>query len=380
MNTDSPVERIFHPAVLANAYPDPASVKKRLLEEKGLVFYYGIDPTGPDVHLGHIIQLLLLKRLIQLGHKAILLIGDFTAQIGDPTDKDAARKPLSLEEIEKNLATYMAQVEKILEPGSFELKHNRTWLAPLTFIDILKLAGHFTVQQMEERDMFQRRRRENKPIGLHEFLYPLMQGYDAVAMDADGEIGGNDQTFNMLVGRDLQQITRSKDMIVITTRMLADRSGKKMSKSEGSLIAISDSPEVVYEKVMNTIPDDMVPSVFEMCTEVPLSEIKDEINREQHEKLAFELTRMFHSQEAAERARNVFSETSQGEHIKEMKLEHPDLITRVIVGVYVKTVAEASALIKQGVVWKNGELLKKAEQVGPGDEVRIGKRIRFKIV
>ena len=174
--------------------------------------------------------------------------------------------------------------------------------------------------------------------------------------------------------------TKGKDKIVITTRLLTDRTGKKMSKSEGGLIAISDSPEVVYEKVMNFIPDDMVPSIFEMCTEVPLEEIKDEVNREEHKKLAFELTRMFHSEEAAKKAEKIFAETSRGEYVKEIAIESPKLITQAIVGIYVKNVSEADGLIRQGVIWKNGVQLKKSEKISPGDEGQIGKRIRFKIV
>ncbi len=378
MKREELADKILHENVLASAYPDTKSVRERLLNESGLVFYYGIDPTGPDVHLGHVVQLLMLKRLVLLGHKAILLFGDFTARIGDPTGKNSVRRSLTEEEVESNLKNYVGQVEKILERGSFEVKRNQVWLASLNFSDVLNLAGNFTVQQMIERDMFQKRISEGKPIGLHEFLYPLMQGYDSVAMNVDGEIGGNDQTFNMLVGRDLIKTMKGKDKIVITTKLLSDRTGKKMSKSEGSLISISDSPEIVYEKVMNTIPDDMVSSVFEMCTEVPSKEIEDGTSLEQHKKLAFELTRMFHSLEDAQRAQDIFSKTSTGEHKKEVFLELPESIVKFLVANGVtKNNSEAEGLVRQGVVWRNNVIMKGVEKIEPGDEIRVGKRIQF---
>ena len=187
-------------------FPSKEKAAKIMGSGKQLVFYLGIDPTGPSIHQGHTIPLLLLKQLAGLGHKVILLIGDFTARIGDPTDKDAARTALSKEEVEQNMKTYVGQAKKILKDVDFEVKYNSKWLDKMSFAEVIKLTSHATVQQMTARDMFQERIKKEKPIFVHEFLYPLMQGYDSVAMEVDGEVGGNDQTFNMLVGRDLQKI------------------------------------------------------------------------------------------------------------------------------------------------------------------------------
>src|SRR6266498_2564752 len=183
-------------------YPSLEALKETLVSGRKLVFYLGIDPTGPDIHIGHSTNLLWLKKFQELENKVILLIGDFTARVGDP-DKESVRKALSTQEVEQNMKTYLAQAKKILPEKSFEVRYNSQWLAKLTLEEIIKLASHFTVQQMIVRDMFQERLNKEKPIYLHEFFYPLMQGYDSVAMEVDGEIGGDDQTFNMLIGRDL---------------------------------------------------------------------------------------------------------------------------------------------------------------------------------
>lgn len=259
-----------------NVYPSKAALRKRLESGKKLRVYFGIDPTGPSLHLGHVIPMRKLADLQRMGHEVILLIGDFTAMIGDPTDKTAARKRLTREEVLANCNGYKKQASVIVDFGgknAVGLKFNSAWLGKMSFGDVVELASRFTVQQMAERDMFAKRLRDGKPVYLHEFLYPLMQGYDSVAMDVDLEIGGNDQTFNMLAGRDLQKEMNGKEKFVLTTKLLTDPTGKKMGKSEGNMITLDDTSEEMYGKVMNWT-DGMIVSGLELCTDVPLAEIK----------------------------------------------------------------------------------------------------------
>src|SRR3989339_412901 len=212
-------------------YPTSEALEKFLTSGKTLKLYYGIDPTGPTLHLGHLVQLLKLKQFQDLGHQVIILIGDFTAQIGDPTDKAAARKPLTKKQVLQNCKNYKTQIGKILDLKKTKFVFNSKWLEKMNFADIIKLTSEFTVQRLLERDMFENRIKEGKPIHLHEFLYPVMQGYDSVVLDVDLEIGGNDQTFNMLAGRTLMRSLKEKEKMVLTTKLLVDPSGKKMGKT-----------------------------------------------------------------------------------------------------------------------------------------------------
>ena len=229
-----------------NIYPKPEFLKERLESGDKLKIYLGIDPTGPTLHLGHVSSMIKLRQFQNLGHQVILLIGSFTAMIGDPTDKMAVRKQLTREQVLQNCKNYLDQASVILNfegANPAQVKYNDEWLGKLNFHEVIELASHFTVQQMLERDMFEKRINDGKPVHLHEFLYPLMQGYDTVAMDVDGEVGGNDQTFNMLAGRTLLKQMKNKEKFVITTRLLVDSQGSKMGKTTGNMIALADSPE-----------------------------------------------------------------------------------------------------------------------------------------
>ncbi len=257
-------------------YPSKKALIEKLSGKQKLKIYLGIDPSSTKIHLGNAIALRKLREFQNLGHKIILLIGDFTGMIGDPTDRNAARKPLTREEVLVNAADYKQQAEKILNfsgKNPAEVRYNSHWLSKLTFEEIIKLTAHFTVQQMLERDMFQKRLTENKPIGLHEFLYPLMQGYDSVAMDVDIEIGGSDQTFNMLVGRQLLRDLNGKEKFVITLPLLEGTDGRKMSKSFNNSIDLTDTPNDIYGKIMS-LKDDLILKFFEMTTEIPIGELK----------------------------------------------------------------------------------------------------------
>lgn len=260
------VERVF---------PSADALREKMEKGHRLTVYYGIDPTGPTLHLGHMRTLQKLVEFQELGHRIILLIGDFTAMIGDPTDKAATRKQLTRDQVMENCALYQKQASRVLSfSGSnpAEMKFNSEWLAKMTFEEVIQLASHFTVQQMLERDMFETRMEEGKPIHLHEFFYPLMQGYDSVALDVDVEVGGNDQTFNMLAGRTLLKELKRKEKFVVATKLLTDPTGKKMGKSEGNMVALTDTPEDMYGKIMSW-PDEMIVPGFRVCTDLAPDEV-----------------------------------------------------------------------------------------------------------
>ncbi len=352
-------------------FPDEVSVVARLAGQEKLTVYWGVDPTGTEIHLGHAVQLLLLKDLAHLGHDIVLLIGDFTARIGDPTGKHATRTALSEDAVRENMATYIEQVEKILPKGTFRIVYNNDWLSALTMEQVIKLAGMVTVQQMLQRDMFQERLKDEKPIHLNEFLYPLMQGYDSVALRTDGEVGGNDQTFNMLVGRELEKEILGKDKFVLATRLLVDAAtGKKMSKSEGTLIALTDSPQEIRRKIL-AVDDMMIRTIFELCTEVSA----DTINQWQHEgeapknpreakeALSDELVRMFQGEEAVEPSRGATEEHATGP------------LTSVLKEIGLATSSsEAKRLVEQKGVLVNGVVAERWDmEIRKGDEIRVGK-------
>lgn len=283
------------------------SLKNKLLSGKRLKVYLGIDPTGPTLHMGHAIPLFKLKEFQDLGHSAILLMGDFTAMIGDPTDKTATRKQLTHKEVLNNLKKYKKQASKFLKftgsnPAQF--KFNSKWLSKMNFGDVLNLASKTTIDQMLKRDMFAERQKNEKPIFGHEFFYPLMQGYDSVALDVDVEVGGNDQTFNMLMGRDLVSEILKKDKSVIAMKLLEDNTGKKMGKTEGNMITFEDSPEDMFGKVMSW-HDSLIEKGFELCTFIDKNNLPD-LNNPKDAKinLAFEIVKIYHGEKSAKDAQD----------------------------------------------------------------------------
>lgn len=309
---------------IENIFPNISFVKSKLMSGKKISIYLGIDPTGKTLHLGHIIPLQRLAKLQKLGHQIILLIGDITATIGDPTDKTATRKKLTQVEVMENLKEYKEQASKFI---SFEgenkalFKFNSEWFGKMSFVDFLELASLATVDQMMKRDMFRVREQEGKQTYIHEIMYPLMQGYDSVAMDVDGEIGGNDQTFNMLTGRDLMKSLKNKEKFVIATKLLIDSSGKKMGKTEGNMVSLDQIPEDMFGKVMSW-EDELIIHGFEIITDINLEEIKKMANdmengvnpKEMKVRLAKEIVKMCYSEKEAERAEKNFEKTfSKGE-------------------------------------------------------------------
>ena len=286
-----------------------------LMMKRKIKVYLGVDPTGPKLHIGHVIPLRKLAQFQKLGHEAILLFGTFTAQIGDPSERDSKRKSLTPAQIKKNIKTYKKQVSKIIDLSKTKILKNADWLSPLKFDDLIKLTSCFTVSRLLERNMFQKRLKKGNQVYVNEFLYPLMQGYDSVAMNVDLEVGGNDQLFNMLVGRKLQKIYNNKEKFVLTTPMLEGLDGREMSKTFNNTVDIEDSSDEMFGKIMS-LRDDLMLSYFKLCTDVPLKEIKKiekdlkskKINpRDLKARLAQEIVVIYHGKTKAQKAQKEFA-------------------------------------------------------------------------
>ncbi len=278
----------------------------RLMKKKKIRLYLGVDPTSPQLHLGHSIPLIKLRQFQDLGHEVILLFGTFTAQIGDPSGRDEARKPLSLKEIKINMATYKKQASKILDFSKVKIKYNADWLAKFDYEKVLEVSSHITVSRLLERDMFQRRLQQGKEVWHHELHYPLMQGYDSVAMDVDLEVGGNDQLFNMMIGRKLQGIYNKKEKFVLTTSMLIGLDGRKMSKTYGNSVNLDDLPNDMYGKIMS-LRDELIGDYFELCTDLVLPRAGRPNPRDLKAKLGREIVTIYHGMDAAQQAEKEFN-------------------------------------------------------------------------
>jgi tyrosyl-tRNA synthetase len=313
--------------------PSRGFLEKELNSGKALTIYAGFDPTGPTLHIGHTISLRKLRHFQDLGHKIIFLVGDFTARIGDPTDKTSARKQLTEKDIKTNMKKYKSQAAKFIRftgKNAAVIKYNNDWLGKMKFADVLALASNMTVDQMLKRDMFARRMEEEKPIYIHEFMYPLMQGYDSVAMNVDGEVGGNDQLFNMLAGRTLLKQLKNKEKFVITMKLLEDNNGAKMGKTTGNMISLIDTPEDMYGKIMSWTDGLIVPG-FDLCTDYTPDqvkfvedELKSDINpRDIKMRLAFEIVKSCTDEKSAQRAEetyvSIFQKKEVIENIPEVK-------------------------------------------------------------
>ena len=269
---------------------------KKIKSGKKLTIKLGADPSRPDLHIGHSVVLRVLKQFQDMGHEVVFVIGDFTGMIGDPSGKSKTRPSLTFEQTRKSAETYLEQATKILDPEKTRIAYNSEWLSKMTFEDVIKLAGKYTVARIMERDDFKNRFENNLPLSMHELLYPLMQGYDSVALHADIEIGGTDQTFNLLVGRELQKDYDQESQVVMTFPLLVGLDGKeKMSKSSDYYIGISEEPFAKLEKSMK-IPDDVLRQYFELATDLPMEEINEIMNgdiREAHFRFAKELLTMY---------------------------------------------------------------------------------------
>jgi tyrosyl-tRNA synthetase len=378
-------------------------IEKSRKEKRPLRVKQGFDPNAPDIHLGHTVGLRKMRQFQDLGHEIFFLIGDFTGRIGDPSGRSVTRKQLTEEEVNKNAETYKKQVFKILNPERTKIVFNSQWLGKLSFSEVLKLCSKYTVARMLERDDFATRYKEEKPIGIHEFLYPLMQGYDSVALQADIELGGTDQKFNLLVGRNIQREYSQEPQIIITLPLLEGTDGiEKMSKSLGNYIGINELPQIMYGKVMS-IPDHLMIRYFELVTDVSLNEIDQiKINLENDnlhpqdvkKKLAREIVKLYHGQNAAliaeEEFEKVFKKKLYPEEMKELVLKKDNLkegkiwlIKLIALSGLVNSKSEARRLIEQGGVKINGEKVDDPNldlTVKEGMVIKIGKLNFVKLV
>jgi tyrosyl-tRNA synthetase len=285
---------------------------------------FGMDPTSPDLHVGHAVPLRKLRAMQKLGHHIVLIVGDATAMVGDPSGRNKLRPPLSRADVERNLRTYVEQAGKVLDLSKTEIRRNSEWFDQMRFEDVLKLCGRMTVARMIERDTFQKRIADNEPIGIHEFLYPLMQGWDSVMVRSDLELGGTDQLFNLLRGRDLQREEGQRGQICFTTPLIDGLDGRKMSKSYGNAVSFNDEPEDMHGKVMS-IEDGVMKQWYALLTDLPDAEAEAVLAghpREAKARLAQEITCSYHGLEAALKARDAFDRRFRDKEVPE---EVPEL-------------------------------------------------------
>ncbi len=333
---------------------------ERLKEGRILRIKAGFDPTAPDIHLGHTVLLYKLRQFQDLGHKVIFLIGDFTARIGDPTGRNELRKPLSKDKIEENARTYTEQAFKILDPNKTEVVFNSSWYEGMSLSDFSKIAINYTVARLLERDDFSKRFSSGLPITILELLYPLIQGYDSVMVEADVEIGGTDQKFNLLVGRALQEAFGQRPQVILTMPLLEGLDGvNKMSKSLGNYVGITESPKEIFGKIMS-ISDDLMYRYYELLTDYDLNEVRQMHPKEAKMLLAREMVARFYSEEEAEKEKEsferVFSKGQNPDDAPKIKLnESVKLIDFLVGNKLVSSKNEARRLIQQGGVQLNGE-------------------------
>ncbi|MDD1794181.1 tyrosine--tRNA ligase [Enterovibrio makurazakiensis] len=366
-----------------------AELIAKLKENRPLRIKLGADPTAPDIHLGHTVIMNKLRAFQELGHEVIFLIGDYTAMVGDPSGKNATRPPLTREQVLSNAETYKEQIFKILDPAKTRIEFNSSWLSELGTDGMIRLAASSTVARMLERDDFKKRYTNNQPIAIHEFIYPLLQGYDSVALEADVELGGTDQKFNLLMGRELQKQNGQSQQVVITMPLLVGLDGvKKMSKSAHNYIGISDVPNEMFGKIMS-ISDDLMWSYFELLSFRPLEEIaqfKADIDGGKNPRdvkilLAKEIIARFHSEADAESAEaefiNRFQKGAMPEEMDEFSFEQGVAIANLLKDAdLVGSTSDAMRMIRQGAVKIDGEKVEDTKLVpAAGTAVyQVGKR------
>jgi tyrosyl-tRNA synthetase len=390
-----PIEELLTRGV-EKIYPTKEALEEVLRSGKKIKLYQGFDPSMPNLHLGNMVGILKLKQFQDLGHEVIFLAGDFTGMIGDPTDKSATRQALTREMVLENAKNWKKQVEKILNfegdnPAKFLF--NSEWDDKVTFKDLIEITSNFTVQQMMERDFFQKRLAEGKPIHLHEFLYPVAQAIDCIEMDVDLEIGGSDQTFNMLTGRTLMSAMKNKEKFVLTMKLLVDKEGNKVGKTAGNALFLNVTPEELFGGVMS-FPDEVLIDSFESLTLIPREEIetlaqslKSGANpMDIKKRLAFEIVALHHNKEEAQKAQEEFEKVVQNQEapseIEEFEVEEGQTLDDVLAkSGAVSSKSEAKRLIEQNAVDIDGETITDAnyKDFKSGMVIKAGKRKFLKI-
>lgn len=371
-----------------------ADTLAKLMTEKKIRVYLGIDPTGNFLTLGHSVVLRKLQQFAHAGHEVILLIGNGTARIGDPTGRDSTRPELTDEQIQENFKTWKEQASKILDFSKIKIVYNGDWLDKLTYVDMVKLLAQTTVQQLLERDMFQDRIKSGLPIHGHEIMYPLLQGYDSVVMDVDLEIGGSDQLFNMMMGRQLQRSMNNHEKWVLATPIINGTDGRKMSKSYGNFVALTEAPNDMYGKLMS-VADDEIITYFTVLTDLPMSEIETmraaiangENPMSFKKRLAFTITEMYHDKAAAQAAQENFEKTVQNKEVPDEIPEITIAANSTLAQILQLCMPEESnnnlrRLVEQGAVSLNEEKLSDLNQVLTIDDsaiLKAGKRRYFKL-
>lgn len=360
MSKEKEIDKILERGTIVEILPTKKEFKDRLLKGK-LRFYIGFDATAPTLHLSHAKNFILMEKFRKLGNEVIILFGDFTARIGDPSDQTAARQPLTKAEIDKNVKKWKDLVAPLMDfddkVNPPKVMYNSKWLSRMTFEDLVELAGNFTVQQFIERSMFQKRLKENKPIHLHEFLYPLMQGYDSVAMDVDVEVCGTDQLFNALAGRTLLKKLKNKEKYVVAVTLMENpKTGEMMSKSKGTGVFLDTDANGMFGQIMAQ-PDEMIEVLFVNCTLLPTNEIKEimkaENPRDAKFALAREITNLFFGEKEAEKAgkefENIFKNKEKPTEIPKFKYSKGDKLVDVLADLKtVSSKSESRRLIQQG--------------------------------
>jgi tyrosyl-tRNA synthetase len=376
-----------------NEVIDCAGLKKRLLDGEKLRVKFGIDPTSPDIHLGNAVALLKLKDFQELGHQIVFIIGDFTGQIGDTSDKKSERPMLGEKEIKNNMKTYLKQAGKILNVKKTEINYNSKWLKKLGYVEIGKQADQFSLAEFINRENIKRRLAAGKRVSLRELLYPLMQGYDSAAVKADLEIGGTDQRFNLLAGRTLQSYYKQAPQDILMTNLILGTDNRKMSKSFGNTINIFDEPSDIFGKIMS-LPDNLMISYFEHCTRIPMKQVKkyaEEFKsgsgnpRDIKMELAFQIVKIYWGEKNAVSARNrfvaVFQKKEIPAQIQKINLGNKNIIDALVLSKLAKSKSDARRLINQRSIKIDGKIIESIdEKIISGNVIQKGKRHFVKIV
>ncbi|MEK7100386.1 MAG: tyrosine--tRNA ligase, partial [Patescibacteria group bacterium] len=352
-----------------------------LMVKRKIKLYQGFDPSAPSLHLGNFVGLMKLRQFQKAGHEVIFLVGDFTGMIGDPTDKLATRKKLTREEVLKNAKAWKKQASKLLDfdgQNPAKIMFNSKWSDKISFKDLIEITSNLTVQQLIERDMFQARLKAKEPIYLHEFLYPVAQGFDSVEMDVDLEVGGNDQLFNMMVGRNLCRAIKNKEKYVLTTKLLVDKEGKKIGKTTGNALFLDSKPQYFYGGIMS-FPDEVILLSYELLTDVDLTGLEKRIKQNpmlEKKNLAFEIVKLLWGEKLAKKSALTFENNfhkREVEYTLEIKLQKT-LADTIAPFTNLKSSSDAKRLIQQGGLTINGDVVTDLNyKIKKSDKIKIGK-------